>query len=468
MRYPRDMRGYGENPPNANWPGGAHVAVQFVLNYEEGGENNILHGDAASEAFLSEIPGAAPWPGQRHWNMESVYEYGARAGFWRLHRLFTDLAVPVTVYGVATALLRAPEQLRAMQAADWEIASHGYKWVEHKDMPRGTEREQIAEAIRLHTLATGERPTGWYTGRCSVNTVDLVSEAGGFDYISDTYDDDLPYWREHEGREQLIIPYTLEANDMRFGTPNGFNSGDQFYAYLKDTFDYLYAEGRAGRPKMFSIGLHCRLVGRPGRIAALKRFIEYVQGHDKVWIARRIDIARHWAANHPYQKPALVPSRLDKTAFVERFGGIFRNGTWIAERAWEGELSAANDSPYGLFFALRTQFRAGSDAERLDVLKGYTELNNRIKAARIVDHESQAESLDTMTAQQQSRMLDLLDRYVEKFGFGVIFAVRDYTTATLLAALEARTASTREEEMPVTFREVERLGQLQVEAAFAR
>ena len=468
MRYPRDMRGYGENPPNANWPGGAHVAVQFVLNYEEGGENNILHGDAASEAFLSEIPGAAPWPGQRHWNMESVYEYGARAGFWRLHRLFTDLAVPVTVYGVATALLRAPEQLRAMQAADWEIASHGYKWVEHKDMPRETEREQIAEAIRLHTLATGERPTGWYTGRCSVNTVDLVSEAGGFDYISDTYDDDLPYWREHEGREQLIIPYTLEANDMRFGTPNGFNSGDQFYAYLKDTFDYLYAEGRAGRPKMFSIGLHCRLVGRPGRIAALKRFIEYVQGHDKVWIARRIDIARHWAANHPYQKPALVPSRLDKTAFVERFGGIFRNGTWIAERAWEGELSAANDSPYGLFFALRTQFRAGSDAERLDVLKGYTELNNRIKAARIVDHESQAESLDTMTAQQQSRMLDLLDRYVEKFGFGVIFAVRDYTTATLLAALEARTASTREEEMPVTFREVERLGQLQVEAAFAR
>jgi len=468
MRYPRDMRGYGENPPNANWPGDAHVAVQFVLNYEEGGENNILHGDAASEAFLSEIPGAAPWPGQRHWNMESVYEYGARAGFWRLHRLFTDLAVPVTVYGVATALLRAPEQLRAMQAADWEIASHGYKWVEHKDMPRETEREQIAEAIRLHTLATGQRPTGWYTGRCSVNTVDLVSEAGGFDYISDTYDDDLPYWREHEGREQLIIPYTLEANDMRFGTPNGFNSGDQFYAYLKDTFDYLYAEGRAGRPKMFSIGLHCRLVGRPGRIAALKRFIEYVQGHDKVWIARRIDIARHWAANHPYQKPALVPSRLDKTAFVERFGGIFRNGTWIAERAWEGELSAANDSPYGLFFALRTQFRAGSDAERLDVLKGYTELNNRIKAARIVDHESQAESLDAMTAQQQSRMLDLLDRYVEKFGFGVIFAVRDYTTASLLAALEARTASTREEEMPVTFREVERLGQLQVEAAFAR
>ncbi|MFD1940851.1 allantoinase PuuE [Paradevosia shaoguanensis] len=467
MRYPRDMRGYGANPPNANWPGGANVAVQFVLNYEEGGENNILHGDAASEAFLSEIPGAAPWPGLRHWNMESVYEYGARAGFWRLHRLFTDLAVPVTVYGVATALLRAPEHLRAMQEADWEIASHGYKWVEHKDMPAETERTQIAEAIRLHTLATGSRPTGWYTGRCSVNTVDLVSEAGGFEYVSDTYDDDLPYWREHKGNTQLIIPYTLEANDMRFGTPNGFNSGDQFYAYLKDTFDYLYAEGAAGRPKMFSIGLHCRLVGRPGRIAALKRFIEYVQGHDKVWIARRIDIARHWAKEHPYTMPSIVPSQMEKPAFMARFGGIFRNGQWIAERAWDGELGPANDSPYGLFFALRTQFRSGTDDERVNVLKGYTELNNRISAARIVEDEAQAQSLDVMTARQQSRMLELLDAYVAKFGFGVIFAVRDYTTASLLASLEARTASTRDEELPVAYREVERLAQLQVEAAFA-
>ncbi|MGB3028201.1 allantoinase PuuE [Paradevosia shaoguanensis] len=467
MRYPRDMRGYGANPPNANWPGGANVAVQFVLNYEEGGENNILHGDAASEAFLSEIPGAAPWPGLRHWNMESVYEYGARAGFWRLHRLFTDLAVPVTVYGVATALLRAPEQLRAMQEADWEIASHGYKWVEHKDMPAETERTQIAEAIRLHTLATGSRPTGWYTGRCSVNTVDLVSEAGGFEYVSDTYDDDLPYWREHKGNTQLIIPYTLEANDMRFGTPNGFNSGDQFYAYLKDTFDYLYAEGAAGRPKMFSIGLHCRLVGRPGRIAALKRFIEYVQGHDKVWIARRIDIARHWAKEHPYTMPSIVPSQMEKPAFMAKFGGIFRNGQWIAERAWDGELGPANDSPYGLFFALRTQFRAGTDDERVNVLKGYTELNNRISAARIVEDEAQAQSLDVMTARQQSRMLELLDAYVAKFGFGVIFAVRDYTTASLLASLEARTASTRDEELPVAYREVERLAQLQVEAAFS-
>ena len=467
MRYPRNMRGYGANPPHANWPGGANVAVQFVLNYEEGGENCILHGDAASEAFLSEIPGAAQWPGLRHWNMESVYEYGARAGFWRLHRLFTDLDVPVTVYGVATALMRAPEQLRAMQQAGWEIASHGYKWVEHKDMPADEERAQIREAIHLHRLATGERPTGWYTGRCSVNTVDLVSEEGGFEYISDTYDDDLPYWRPHDDRPQLIIPYTLEANDMRFGTPNGFNSGDQFFSYLKDTFDYLYAEGEAGRPKMFSIGLHCRLVGRAGRIAALKRFIEYVQGHDKVWIARRIDIARHWAQENPYVEPKLVPSELDEASFVRIFGECFRNGETLAKRAFDGELGPANDSPYGLFFALRTQFRVSSEAEKLAVLKGYTPLNPRIEAARIVEDERQAESLDAMTAHQKSRLLELLEAYSRRFGFDAIFVVRNYTTEQLLASLEQRILADQETELAVTYGEVEKLAEIQVEARFA-
>src|SRR5690349_2638031 len=233
--YPRDLIGYGRKPPHPGWPGAAHLAVQFVLNYEEGGENCVLHGDAASEAFLSEIVGAAQWPGQRHWNMESIYEYGSRAGFWRLHRLLTEKEVPVTVYGVATALQRSPGQVAAMQAAGWEIASHGLKWVEHKDMDAETERAAISEAIRLHTLITGERPRGWYTGRCSVNTVDLVSEEGGFDYVSDAYADDLPYWHEHQGRQQLVIPYTLDANDMRFATPQGFNSGDQFFSYLKDT-----------------------------------------------------------------------------------------------------------------------------------------------------------------------------------------------------------------------------------------
>ena len=252
MRYIRNMSGYGPKAPDAKWPNGAKIAVQFVVNYEEGGENCILHGDAASEAFLSEIVGAAQWPDQRHWNMESIYEYGARAGFWRLHRLFTELDIPATVYGVATALARSPEQVRAMQSAGWEIASHGLKWVEHKDMDPDTERAQIAEAVRLHTEVTGERPRGWYTGRCSVNTVPLVAQEGGFDYISDTYDDDLPYWMTVEGRDQLIIPYTLDANDMRFATPQGFNAGDQFFNYLKDSFDTLYAEGQAGSAKMMS------------------------------------------------------------------------------------------------------------------------------------------------------------------------------------------------------------------------
>jgi putative urate catabolism protein len=299
--YPRDLRGYGRKTPDPRWPGSAHVAVQFVLNYEEGGENSILHGDAASEAFLSEIIGAQPWPGQRHINMESIYEYGARAGFWRLHRLFTERKVPVTVYGVATALMRSPEQVAAMKAADWEIASHGLKWIEYKDFTEDAERQHLREAIRIHTETTGARPLGWYTGRCSVNTRKLVMEEGGFLYDSDSYADDLPYWIAAPRGPHLVIPYTLDVNDMRFATPQGFNSGDQFYSYLKDSFDVLYAEGKAGAPRMMSVGLHCRLVGRPGRIASLQRFIDYVLDHDRVWLPRRIDIARHW---HEHFRPA--------------------------------------------------------------------------------------------------------------------------------------------------------------------
>jgi putative urate catabolism protein len=293
--YPRDMKGYAGKPPHPNWPGGAHVAVQFVLNYEEGGENNILHGDAASEAFLSEIVGAAAWPGQRHWNMESIYEYGARAGFWRLHEMFTSRDVPVTIYGVATALQRSPDQVAAMKTAGWEIASHGLKWVEHKDMPEEAERASIAEAIRIHTDVTGERPQGWYTGRCSMNTTKLVMEEGGFLYSSDDYSDDLPYFlKKAGGGKHLIIPYTLDANDMRFATSQGFNTGEHFFQYLKDSFDCLYAEGKAGSPKMMSVGLHCRLVGRPGRALGLAKFIDYVQSKKKVWMPTRVDIARHW------------------------------------------------------------------------------------------------------------------------------------------------------------------------------
>lgn len=301
MVYPRDMVGYGARSPDARWPGDAVIAVQFVVNYEEGGESNILHGDAASEAFLSEIVGAQSWPGQRHWNMESIYEYGARAGFWRLHRLFTGRGIPVTVFGVATALQRSPGQVAAMREARWEIACHGLKWIDYRNHSREDEKADIEEAIRIHTETTGERPLGWYTGRCSMNTLDLVTEEGGFVYAADSYADDLPYWRAHGGRAQLVVPYTLDANDMRFATAQGFNSGDQFFAYLKDSFDALYREGVEGAPKMMSVGLHCRLAGRPGRTAALARFADYVLGHDRVWTATRLAISRHWAKTHPYR-----------------------------------------------------------------------------------------------------------------------------------------------------------------------
>ena len=302
LSYPRDLHGYGATPPDPRWPGEAALAVQFVVNYEEGGENNVLHGDAASEAFLSEIVGAAAWPGQRHANMESIYEYGARAGFWRLHRMFTAARVPVTVYGVTTALARSPAQVAAMKAAGWEIASHGLKWIEYKDFHESDEKAHMALALELHEAAVGERPRGWYTGRSSHNTLRLVAEEG-FLYAADSYADDLPYWTRFGERDQLVVPYTLDANDMRFATPQGFNSGDQFEAYLRDTFDCLLREGREGAPKMMSVGLHCRLVGRPGRAEALRRFIDYARGHDDVWFATREEIARHWHAHHPPTHP---------------------------------------------------------------------------------------------------------------------------------------------------------------------
>jgi putative urate catabolism protein len=297
--YSRNLIGYGRHTPDPKWPGGAHVAVQFVINYEEGGESCILDGDPTSECLLSEIVGAQPWAGQRNLNMESIYEYGSRAGFWRLWRMFTELKVQTTVYGVTLAMARNPEAVAAMKEAGWEIASHGHRWREYKDFPLEKEREHIREAVRLHTEVTGERPYGIYQGKPSDNTLKLVMEEGGFLYSSDSYADDLPFWVPGlDGKPFLIIPYTLDTNDMRFATPQGFNSGDQFFSYLKDAFDVLYQEGREGAPKMMSVGLHCRLVGRPGRAAALRRFIEYVLSHDKVWIPQRIEIARHWHENH--------------------------------------------------------------------------------------------------------------------------------------------------------------------------
>lgn len=296
--YPRDLVGYGQRPPPAQWPAGARIAVQFVVNYEEGGENCVLHGDPASEAFLSEIVGAAPWPGQRHPSMESIYEYGSRVGVWRLLDLFARYEIPLTIFGVAMALERNPAVAEAAMAAGHEICSHGYRWIDYRDVPEDVEREHLERAIEIIRRLTGERPLGWYTGRTSERTRALVVKEGGFLYDADDYNDDLPFWTQVNGKSHLVVPYTLDNNDMRFATPQGFNSGDQFYSYLRDAFDVLYAEGEH-TPRMMSVGLHCRLVGRPGRLAALARFIEYTRRFDDVWYGRRIDIARHWRAVHP-------------------------------------------------------------------------------------------------------------------------------------------------------------------------
>jgi allantoinase len=309
--YPRDMIGYGAKPPHAQWPDRARIALQFVLNYEEGGENNVLHGDAASETFLSEIIGAAAFPA-RHLSMESIYEYGSRAGLWRLLRMFEERKLPLTVFGVAMALKRNPEAVAAFQQLGHEIACHGLRWISYQNMDEADERAHLHEAVAIIRELTGSTPQGWYTGRDSPNTRKLVVEHGGFRYDADHYGDDLPFWQQiaytdAAGRAavapQLIVPYTLDTNDMRFAAMQGFNSGTQFFDYLKDAFDVLYAEGDPNglnQPKMLSIGMHCRLLGRPARAAALARFLDYVQGHDQVWITRRIDIAEHWHATHPF------------------------------------------------------------------------------------------------------------------------------------------------------------------------
>jgi len=293
--YPRDLAGYGAQPPDPHWPNGAKIAVQFVLNYEEGGENSVLHGDAGSEAFLSDMVGAQSHKGARSMAMESLYEYGSRAGFWRLRRIFDDRRVPLTVFGVASAMERNPAAVEAMLESGWEIASHGLRWIDYQTIPEEVERQHIAEAISLHTRLTGSRPLGWYQGRTSPNTARLVAEEGGFLYNADSYADDLPYYDRRHGRAQLIVPYTLDANDMKMVALNGFTEGEQFFRYLCDSFDQLYLEG--GR--MMSVGLHCRIAGKPGRASAVAGFLDHVLAHPDVWLARRVDIARHWLKRHP-------------------------------------------------------------------------------------------------------------------------------------------------------------------------
>ena len=295
--YPRNLVGYGDKEIKAVWPNNSRLALQIVLNYEEGAENSVLHGDKHSETFLSEIIGAQPIKG-RHINMESMYEYGSRRGFWRLHKLFEEKNIPITIFGVAMALERNPDVCKAIKNGNYEVASHGWRWIDYQNVKKNVEKEHMKKAVKSIEKIFGKRPLGWYTGRCSPNTRDLVFDDGGFLYDSDSYSDDLPYWEYKKNKKQLIIPYTLDNNDMRFATNQGFNSGEQFYTYLKDSFDALYEEGK-NSPKMMSVGLHCRLIGRPGRIQSLKKFLEYVLKFNDVWICKRIDIAKHWIKNYP-------------------------------------------------------------------------------------------------------------------------------------------------------------------------
>ena len=467
--YPRDMKGYGRTPPHPHWPGGARIAVQFVINYEEGGENNILHGDAASEAFLSEIVGAAPWPGQRHMNMESIYEYGSRAGYWRLWRMFTERQMPVTVFAVASALARYPEIVASMQEAGWEIATHGLKWIDYRDVPRERERAEILEAIRIQSELTGARPLGCYQGRTSENTIPLTMEEGGFLYTADVYADELPYWLAGPKGPQLAVPYTLDANDMRFATPQGFNSGDQFFAYLKDSFDTLYAEGETA-PRMMSVGLHCRLVGRPGRAAALARFLDYVKSHDKAWVATRLDIARHWVRHHP---PAggYRPSAVPKALFVEVFGRIWENAPWIAEATFDAGITGAHDQPEALHAAMVAVMRVANRERLTDLLRGHPDLAGKLAAAGEMTEESIGEQasagLDRLTTEERARFTSLNDAYKARFGIPFIMAVKGATKADILAAFETRLKNDAEQEFEAALAQVEKIALLRLKELMA-
>jgi len=456
QRYPRDLVGYGPSPPNPHWPGNARIAVQFVINYEEGGENCILHGDAASEAFLSDIVAAQPWVGRRHMNMESLFEYGARAGFWRLWRLFTERDLTPTVFAVASALLRHPEPIAAMKEADWEIASHGLKWIEYNDFAPDEERAHIREAIRLHTDLVGARPLGFYQGRCSPQTLEHVIEEGGFLYSADSYADDLPYWVEGLKGPHLLVPYSLDANDMCFSSAQGFTNGEQFFGYLKDSFDTLYAEGDTA-PKMLSVGLHCRLSGRPGRAAALARFLDYILGHDRVWIAKRLDIARHWLATHPPH--GLTPSRMSRAIFVERFGDIFEHTPQLAQAAHAAGLSPQHDSLEGLHAALSAAlYRLPRDAQ-LALICAHPDLAGRLARSDQLTAGSKQEQvsagLDRLTAEELQEFTSLNERYRARFGFPFVMAVTGRTKAEILAAFAARLQNDPDTEFAEALRQID-------------
>ncbi|GGF49028.1 chitin deacetylase [Azorhizobium oxalatiphilum] len=457
--YPRDLIGYGRNPPHPRWPGEARIAIQFVINYEEGAERCLLHGDGESEAFLSDISGAQPWPGQRHMNMESIYEFGARAGFWRLHRMFTARNMPVTVFGVAKALERNPEAVAAMNEAGWEIASHGLRWIDYRNFSEADERAHIAEAVRIQTEVAGSRPLGFYQGRTGENTLPLTMAEGGFLYSADTYADELPYWVEGPQGPFLMVPYTLEANDMRFAIPEGYASGDDFFAYLRDSFDLLYAEGETA-PRMLSVGLHCRLVGRPGRAQALARFLDHIAAHENVWVTTRLDIARHWIANHP-PKGGYVPSRMSRPLFMERFGGIIEHSPFIAAAVYDAGLTPAHDTAEGLRDALLAVLNAASVEQQLAVINQHPDLAGRLAAAKMLTADSTEEQssagLDSLTEEEKARFTVLNADYVVKFGFVFIMAVRGAKKDEIIAAFERRLTNTPDEERKEALAQIARI-----------
>ena len=447
-RYPRDLSGKFCQPDQIKWPNDEKIAVQFVLNYEEGGENCLLHGDSQSEGFLSEIVSAVPWQNQRHWNMESIYEYGARAGFWRIYELFSEHAIPITVYAIATALARSPEQVHAMQSANWEIASHGYKWIEHKDLSPHEEEVQIKKAIELHKSVTGETPKGWYTGRASINSVDLICKQGSLEYISDSYADDLPYWYVYRDKPQLIIPYTLDANDMRFASAQGFNSGDQFFTYLKDSFDSLYREGAKGKPKMLSIGLHCRLIGRPGRIESLFKFLSYIRGFNDVWYPRRIDISDYWHANYPFDMTLWKrrATALSEQAFIEKFSAVFENGLWIAEDAFKLELGPSHNTAIGLHNAFCRIFRSASYEKRRKLVEQHS---GGYKKPVI---------FEKLISEQDKELAGALDdEYTKKFGFKYTLSETDANNCDVLQNLKDRLATDYSTEFKQNCRQIEKI-----------
>lgn len=457
------MYGYGSKPPKAKWPNSAKIALQIVINFEEGGENNILHGDTSSEAFLSEIVGANAWPNQRHANMESIYEYGSRVGFWRLYDLFKN--IPITVYGVASALARSPNHVHAMKSANWEIASHGLKWIDYKDYKEKDELSDMAEAIRLHTEVMGVPPKGWYTGRSSENTIRLAAETGNFKYIADSYADDLPYWEEFGDHDQLIVPYTLDVNDMRFATPQGFNSGTQFLDYLKDSFTTLYMEGCNGSPKMMSIGLHCRLIGRPGRFEAIRKFLEFVNTHADVWIATREQIADHWMQTHPHKR-FNRPSKMNREDFIDLYGGIFEHSAWIADNAYDYELSYAHDTATGLHNALCRAFRSAPKELRLKVLRAHPDLAGKLAQAKRLTSESTSEQasagMDSLTDNERKIFTQLNLTYVKKHGFPFIIAVRDHNKASILSAFKTRINNDGDTEFLEACKQVERIAEFRL------